>query len=91
MKKLLWLVFAMVFVYFALTVKVGSHTLWGHVVRIARTPEAKDLADGAKETFKDAARKAQHELDTARPDAPTPPATLSPKQPTTPPPDPMTR
>ena len=55
-----------VVVYFAVTVPIGKHTLWGHLVRIARSPEAQDLADGAKETAKDAARRAQQELDSQR-------------------------
>lgn len=55
-----------VVVYFAVTVPIGKHTLWGHLVRIARSPEAQDLADGAKETAKDAARRAQQELDGQR-------------------------
>lgn len=60
-----------VVVYFAVTVPIGKHTLWGHLVRIARSPEAQDLADGAKATAKDAARRAQQELDSAK----SPPAT----------------
>lgn len=52
-----------VVVYFAVTVPIGKHTLWGHLVRIAHSPEAQDLADGAKETAKDAARRAQQELE----------------------------
>ena len=32
-------------------------------MRIARSPEAQDLATGAKETAKDAARRAQRELE----------------------------
>jgi hypothetical protein len=51
------------FVYFAVTVPLGKHTLWGHLVRIARSPEAKDLANGARDTARDAARRAQRELD----------------------------
>lgn len=49
--------------YFVVSVPIGKHTLWGHLVRIARSPEAQDLADGAKETARDAARRAQRELD----------------------------
>jgi len=65
MKRLLWLLGVIAFAYFAVTVPIGKHTLWGHAVRIAKTPEAKELADGAKETARDAARKAQQELDSA--------------------------
>ena len=52
--------------YFAVTVPIGKYTLWGHLVRIASSPEAKDLADGAKETARDTARRAQRELDSPK-------------------------
>ena len=58
----------LVFVYFSLTVPIGKYTLWGHLLRIARSPEAHDLAEGAKETAKDAARRAQRELDSPKND-----------------------
>jgi hypothetical protein len=51
------------FAYFAVTVPLGKHTLWGHIVRIARSPEAKDLAEGARDTAREAARRAERELD----------------------------
>ena len=57
--------------YFIVTVPIGKYTLWGHLVRIAGSPEAKDLADGAKETARDAARRAQRELDASK-NAPSP-------------------
>ncbi|HND12860.1 MAG TPA: hypothetical protein PLY80_20610 [Pseudomonadota bacterium] len=63
MNRLLWLLGVIALLYFAVTVPIGKHTLWGHMVRIAKTPEAKELADGAKETARDVARKAQKELD----------------------------
>ena len=63
MNRLLWLLGVIALSYFAVTVPLGKHTLWGHMVRIAKTPEAKELADGAKETARDVARKAQKELD----------------------------
>ncbi len=74
MKRLLWLLGVIAFAYFAVTVPIGKHTLWGHAVRIAKTPEAKELADGAKETARDAARKAQQELDNANGPSSTKPA-----------------
>jgi hypothetical protein len=63
MKRMLGLLGAIAFGYFAVTVPIGKRTLWGHVVRIAKTPEAKELADGAKELTTDVARKAKQELD----------------------------
>jgi len=60
--------------YFAVTVPIGKHTLWGHILRIARSSEAQDLADGAKDAAREAARKAQKELDETAP-APRQPST----------------
>lgn len=56
------------FIWFAVAVPIGKRTLWGHVVRIARTDEARDLADGARETARDVAKRMQDELH-ERPDA----------------------
>lgn len=63
--------------YFAATVRIGKYTLLGHIVRIASTPEAKDLADGTKQAVKNAAERVKKEVDE--------PASPSPK-PATPPP-----
>ncbi|MBL9007591.1 MAG: hypothetical protein JNJ46_25265 [Myxococcales bacterium] len=49
-------------IWFAVTVPIGKHTLWGHLRRIASTPEAKDLATGAKQVAKDAVERAQREV-----------------------------
>ncbi len=72
MNRLVWLLGAVAFAYFAVTVPLGKRTLWGHLVRIAKTPEAQDLADGAKETARDVARKAQKEIDDQRREKPEP-------------------
>lgn len=72
MNRLVWLLGAIAFAYFAVTVPLGKRTLWGHLVRIAKTPEAQDLADGAKETARDVARKAQKEIDDQRREKPEP-------------------
>jgi hypothetical protein len=37
------------FIWFGLTVKLGKHTLFGHVSRIWKSDEAQDLVQGAKE------------------------------------------
>ncbi len=76
MRRLLGLLGLIAFVYLALTVPIGKHTLWGHMVRIARTAEAQDLATGAKATARDVARKAQQELDSPS-DSPKPATTDS--------------
>lgn len=57
------------FVWFATSVPLGKHTLWGHLVRIARTDEARDLASGARETAADVAKRMKDE---ARKDPPVP-------------------
>ncbi len=77
MNRLLWLLGVIAFCYLAVTVPLGKHTLFGHVVRIAKTPEAKELATGAKDTARDVARKAQKELDSTG-DGPAP-ATSTPR------------
>jgi hypothetical protein len=51
-------------IWFATSVPIGKHTLWGHIVRIARTDEARDLADGAKETAADVAKRVKEEART---------------------------
>lgn len=68
-------------IWFAVSVPIGKHTLWGHLRRIASTPEAKDLATGAKQVAKEAVDRAQREVQgqegpggTATPPAPKPPA-----------------
>jgi hypothetical protein len=38
--------------WFATTVKLGKHTLYGHLRAIFATQEAKDLAEGAKDEAK---------------------------------------
>jgi hypothetical protein len=56
------LVFAMV-VWFAVTVPLGSRTLWGHMKAIAGTKEAQDFADGTKQEAKKVAEKLLAEPD----------------------------
>ena len=71
------------FIWFAVSVPIGKRTLWGHVVRIARTDEARDLADGARETARDVAKRMQDEIH-ERADAgvvPPPPAKHRPHAP----------
>ena len=45
------------FVWFAVSVPLGKHTLWGHLKAIFSTREAKDLADGTKEEAQKVADK----------------------------------
>lgn len=52
-------------IWFAVSVPIGNYTLWGHIVRIARTKEARDLSDGAKSVAKDAASRVERDLKSA--------------------------
>jgi hypothetical protein len=51
-----------IIVWFAVTVPIGKHTLWGHLRRIAHTREAHDLTDGAKAAAKEAASRIEREV-----------------------------
>ena len=51
-----------IFIWFATSVPIGNYTLWGHLVRIASTKEARDLKDGAKAAAKDAASRVERDL-----------------------------
>ena len=54
-------------IWFMVSVPIGKHTLWGHLVRIASTPEARDLTDGAKAAAKDAAQRVGREVKAVAP------------------------
>jgi hypothetical protein len=56
------IIFAIV-VWFAVSVPLGSRTLWGHLKAIAGTKEAKDFAEGTKEEAKKVADKLLAEPD----------------------------
>jgi hypothetical protein len=49
LKLLVFLVMVGAILWFGSTVKLGDHTLFGHVQRIWNTAEAQDLVKGAKE------------------------------------------
>ena len=68
-----------ILLWFTVTVPIGRFTLWQHVVRIARTPEAKDLAQGTKAVVQDTAARVQKELDAPPPALQEPPAPLPPQ------------
>jgi len=48
-------------VWFATMVKLGNHTLYGHLRAIFATRAAHDLADGAKQEAKKIADRLRHE------------------------------
>lgn len=60
-----WLFYLLVFAavaWFATSVPLGKRTLWGHLVAIGRTKEAKDLAEGTEEEARRIAEKMREEL-----------------------------
>src|SRR6266542_1136985 len=74
------------FVWFAVAVPLGKHTLWGHLLAIFSTPQAKDLADGTREQAHKVAERMREEMhppDMAqpRPPAPVPPSAPPPAHP----------
>lgn len=73
LRRFIFFVGLLAFVYFAVMVPIGKHTLWGHLVRIASTPEAKELATGAKDAALEAADRAKKELKEAVPAGPAEP------------------
>jgi hypothetical protein len=73
---LISLAMTIAFVWFAVTVPLGKRTLWGHVVAIFSTKEAKDFADGTKESAQKVVDKVRAEL---RKDAGAPLDTLDEK------------
>lgn len=50
------------FLWFALTVRLGKRTLWGHLQAILGTQEAHDLANGTKTEAERVARRMREEL-----------------------------
>jgi hypothetical protein len=50
LKFFIFLACVVVFLWFGSTVKLGKHTLFGHVSRIWHTEEAQDLVKGAKDS-----------------------------------------
>jgi hypothetical protein len=51
-----------VFIWFGATVPLGNHTLFGHVSRIWKSDETRDLVDGTKKAIKPAADKAKRAI-----------------------------
>jgi hypothetical protein len=49
LRALVWLVIIGAFIYFGATVKLGSHTFFGHVRRIWHTEEVQDLKHGVQQ------------------------------------------
>jgi hypothetical protein len=50
LKTLIFIACLVGFVWFGRSVKLGKHTLFGHVSRIWNTEETQDLVEGAKES-----------------------------------------
>lgn len=66
------LVMLLAFVWFAVTVPLGKHTLWGHAKAIFGTQEAKDLVDGTEEEAKKVSERMRRGV-SATPDMAEPP------------------
>src|SRR5262249_15329643 len=88
-RLLVSLLMTVALVWFAVTVPLGKHTLWGHLVAIFSTPEAKDLAEGTREQAHKVADRVREELhppDMAPPPPAARPASPPPAHPVSPPP-----
>lgn len=59
---LFWLLCFAAVLYFAATVRLGRKTLIGHIVAIAQTREAHDLAEGTKESAEKAIDSVKRDL-----------------------------
>jgi hypothetical protein len=59
---LISLVLFLAFIWFAVTVKLGKRTLWGHTYAIFSSQEAHDLAEGTKEEAEKVARRVKKEI-----------------------------
>ncbi len=68
-----WTIVFVGFMYFALAVPLGKHTLAGHIVNIWRSPEGKELRQGTKEAAGPLLEKAKRGAQSLRADAGTPP------------------
>jgi hypothetical protein len=69
-RLLISLAMTAVFIWFAVTVPLGKHTLWGHLRAIFGTQEARDLAEGTREQahkVADRVREELHPVDMAAP------------------------
>ena len=68
-----WTAIFLGFIYFALAVPLGKHTLAGHIVNIWRSPEGKELRQGTKEAAAPLLEKAKRGAEALRADGGTPP------------------
>ena len=62
---LVYLVIAIVLVWFATTVQLGKHTLVGHIRAIWHTEEVRDLKDGVKERTRPAVERLERGIHAA--------------------------
>ena len=63
--RLLFWVFALVAIYwFATTFPLGNYTLWGHIQRIWKSQETKDMVHGTEEAAKPAVEKVKKAVKT---------------------------
>ena len=65
-RLLVYLIIAIVLVWFATTVQLGKHTLVGHIWAIWHTEEVRDLKDGVKERARPTVERLERGLHTDR-------------------------
>ena len=57
------------FVYFALAVPLGNHSLAGHLMNLWRSPEGRELRDGTREAARPVIEKIRRGAQELKPDA----------------------
>jgi hypothetical protein len=80
MRFAFWTVVLIGFVYFALAVPLGKHTLAGHFINIWRSPEGKELRKGTKEAASPLLDKARRGAEALRADGGAPPPKPAPSR-----------
>ena len=72
----LWFIIIITVVVLGTTVKFGKRTLYGHIIAIWETPEAKDARDGIREkagpVVNDVEKRAKHAIDDVTAKQPAP-------------------
>jgi len=62
LRLLLSVAFLLGFIWFGMTVPLGSKTLFQHIKAIGESKETKDLVEGTKEAAKPVLEKVEHKL-----------------------------
>jgi hypothetical protein len=78
-----WTAVLVGFVYFALAVPLGRHTLAGHLANIWRSPEGRELREGTRKAAEPLLEKARRGAAALRADGGAAPPTPAPPAPAT--------